>query len=116
MRFAAVLGLVLAAGCSDIDRTTPPTAERPNPRPPVRAEAPLRQTPVPAARPASDQCQAANFAYLVGRPKREIPVPVNPEQRRVACTTCPITDDFRPWRLNIFYDQATGLVTEVRCG
>jgi hypothetical protein len=27
-----------------------------------------------------------------------------------------VTEDFRPWRLNIFYDQKTGTITEVRCG
>jgi hypothetical protein len=41
---------------------------------------------------------------------------VNPAQRRVACTTCPVTDDLDPGRLNIFYDERTQLITEVRCG
>jgi hypothetical protein len=41
---------------------------------------------------------------------------VNPGARRVACTTCPMTMDYNPGRLNILYDQETGIVREVKCG
>ena len=63
-----------------------------------------------------DTCQAGEFQYLVGKPRTDIPVPVDPSKRRVACTTCPVTMDFRADRLNIFYDEATGIVREARCG
>ncbi len=53
---------------------------------------------------------------LIGRSRREIPVPVLPELQRVACTTCPITRDFNPRRLNFFFDAETGLIQEIRCG
>jgi len=53
---------------------------------------------------------------LVGRPTTDIPVPVNPERRRVYCTTCPVTRDYNPGRLNIVYDQQTRIVREVKCG
>jgi hypothetical protein len=53
---------------------------------------------------------------LVGRPRSEIPVPLQPSRQRVACTTCPVTLDFNPARLNFFFDAATGIVREVRCG
>jgi hypothetical protein len=43
-------------------------------------------------------------------------VPVKPELQRVACTTCPVTMDFNAQRLNFFFDAASGLITEVRCG
>jgi hypothetical protein len=52
----------------------------------------------------------------VGRPRTEIPVPVLPALQRVACTTCPVTMDFNPRRLNFFFDAETGLVKEVKCG
>lgn len=64
----------------------------------------------------SDICKANEVQWLVGRPRTEIPVPVDVINRRVTCTTCPVTEDYSPYRLNIFYDQSTGLVTEVRCG
>jgi hypothetical protein len=34
----------------------------------------------------------------------------------VACTACPITQDYRPERLNIFFDAQTGVIKQVRCG
>jgi hypothetical protein len=53
---------------------------------------------------------------LVGRPRTEIPVPLDPAKQRVACTTCPVTEDYRPDRLNFFFDAGTGLIREIRCG
>ena len=63
-----------------------------------------------------DLCHAAELQSLVGQPRTEIPVPVDVINRRVTCTTCPVTEDYSPYRLNIFYDQDTGIVEEVRCG
>jgi hypothetical protein len=34
----------------------------------------------------------------------------------VACTTCPVTMDFSAARLNFFFDAATGIIKEIRCG
>jgi hypothetical protein len=115
----AVLG-VLAAGCGELDRPaySPRSAPRlPAPETPVAS--PVMQTPAPEPEPTAssgDTCGAAALSHLVGKNKRDIPVPVDPSRRRVACTTCPVTEDLRPWRLNIFYDQKTGVITEVRCG
>jgi len=53
---------------------------------------------------------------LVGRPRSEIPVPLVPSRQRVACTTCPVTFDYSPGRLNFFFDADTGIIKEVRCG
>ncbi|WP_415289518.1 hypothetical protein RSD66_07550 [Brevundimonas sp. S1H14] len=61
-------------------------------------------------------CKADEFQWLIGKPRTEIPVPVDVVNRRVACTTCPITEDYSPYRLNIFYNQRTGLIEQVRCG
>ena len=116
----AVLG-VLVAGCGELDRPAyaPRTAPR-LPAPDTPAASPVMQTPAPGPTPAqdasADQCGAAELSHLVGKNKRDIPVPVDPSRRRVACTTCPVTEDLRPWRLNIFYDQKTGVITDVRCG
>lgn len=35
---------------------------------------------------------------------------------RVVCTTCPTTRDYRPDRLNVRFDQATGIIKAVDCG
>ena len=40
----------------------------------------------------------------------------SPELQRVACLGCPITMDYNPERLNFFFDEATGIIKEVRCG
>ncbi|AQR63504.1 hypothetical protein BZG35_11640 [Brevundimonas sp. LM2] len=63
-----------------------------------------------------DLCKAADFQYLVGRSRTEIPVPVEVVSRRVVCTTCPVTQDFSAHRLNIFYNEQTDIVEQVRCG
>ncbi len=98
------LGLILA-GCS--------SAPAPRPLPPP---APVVRPPTAPPPPPADLCRADDHQNLVGKPRTEIPVPVNPARQRVACTTCPMTMDFNPARLNFLFDAATGLVREVRCG
>ncbi|MFT4936131.1 MAG: hypothetical protein ACI9LT_002843 [Pseudoalteromonas distincta] len=104
-KLALALGasLLLLGACASEPSTPPPPVERP---------APSRPDPAPPA----DQCGAAQAQRLVGRNRSEIPVPVNPGLQRVACTTCPVTMDFHPRRLNFFYDAETGIIKEVRCG
>lgn len=100
----AALALALAACASE---PSPPPAS-PSPQP-----APAAPEPPP---PPPDQCGAAAAQKYVGRPRTEIPVPVLPALQRVACTTCAVTLDFNPRRLNFFFDAETGVVKEVRCG
>ena len=85
---------------------------------PARApgEAAAPGAPPPTPRPTGDQCGAGAAQKLVGRPRTEIPVPVLPALQRVACTTCPVTLDFNPRRLNFLFDAETGVVREVKCG
>ena len=107
MKRAIVLGAVLAlAACS--------TAPEPVAPPPAAPAAPPPAAPAP--QPVADACHAGEHQHLVGRPRSEIPVPVKPDLQRVACTTCPVTMDFNPNRLNFFFDAQTGLIKEVRCG
>lgn len=98
---AGAAGLVLAGCASEPTAPPPPPASAPPP-------------PMPA--PPPDTCGAAEAQRYVGRHRSEIPVPLRPEQQRVACTTCPVTQDYRPDRLNFFFDAETGIVREVRCG
>ncbi|NEX91324.1 peptidase inhibitor I78 [Caulobacter sp. 17J65-9] len=103
---AALVLALAAASCSPPAKPEPLPAVAPPPHPPTVVSAPR----------GPDQCGAQALQYLIGKPKTEIPVPVDVDNRRVACTTCPITEEFVPKRLNIFFDQSSGLVTEVRCG
>ena len=105
-------GLILAllmGACS-----TPPAAK---PAPAAVAVAEATQ-PVGTRMPqtSADLCKANDLQYLVGKNRSEIPVPVDVINRRVACTTCPVTEDFSPYRLNIFFNAETDLVELVRCG
>ena len=88
-------------------------ASPPPPAGSVGTTPPPRYTPTPAR---DDQCQAAEHQQYVGRPKTEIPVPVQPAFQRVACTTCPVTMEYVARRLNFFFDAETGIIKEVRCG
>lgn len=112
-----VAGLAaIAAACSSAPEPAPPPPSRPPPAAP--APAPPSPPPLAAAPPATppNQCGLAEAQALVGRPRSEIPVPIDPARQRVACTTCPVTQDYNPARLNFFFDAATGVVREVRCG
>lgn len=64
----------------------------------------------------ADMCKAQPLQWLVGKPKSDIPVPVDVVNRRVTCSTCPVTEDYSPYRLNIFFNAETDLVETVRCG
>lgn len=99
--------------------SAPPVYVPPPPQPiPVPVQpAPAPQTQSPALRPmANDQCGAAALQYLVGRPRTEIPVPLQPSTRRVVCSTCVITQDYRADRQTIVFDSDTGLIKSVACG
>jgi hypothetical protein len=107
MRQVLFTALLALAACST------PAAEQPTA--PPAAETPPNAGP-PAAGETADACGADAMQHLVGRPRSEIPVPVKPQLQRVACTTCAITLDFNPNRLNFFFDAETGIIKQVRCG
>ena len=113
LRAWATLALILAGSCAAPQKAPPPPAPVQTPPPPVAAAPP----PAPVApAPPKDACGAADLQYLVGKPRTDIPVPLQPGLRRVACTTCPVTEDYIPARQTILYDTQTGLITAVRCG
>ena len=104
-------GLVVALGAC-----TEPA--KPPPAPPPVAEAP---PPPPVVSPpqdlgSKDSCGADPLQYLIGKPRTDIPVPVNPNLRRVVCSSCAVTMDFNAARQTIVYDSQTGLVRSVKCG
>jgi hypothetical protein len=108
---AGVAIAVALAGCASQDAPQAPPASPP----PAAAPAgpPSKASPVPAPK---DACGAAEVQALIGHPRTDVPVPLHPDRQRVACTTCPVTQDYRPERLNFFFDAQTGLIREIRCG
>jgi len=109
VRRLAAAGLAMAvAACS----AAPPPATAP---PPVASALPA-PSPPPSPRPAADACGAAALQGLVGHLRSDIPVPVRPDLQRVACATCPVSEDYNPNRLNFLFDAETGRITAVRCG
>lgn len=106
-----LIALAALAGCAS------PASDAPAPRAVEQAQVSL--APVGSRVPqdsTTDLCRAGELQWLVGKPKTEIPVPVNVVNRRVTCTTCPVTEDFVPHRLNIFFNAETDVVEQVRCG
>lgn len=103
----AVLALA-ACGTPASDASAPRTVEQAQLNQPVGSHVPNDTT--------TDRCGAGALQSLVGKHKSEIPVPVDVINRRVACTTCAITEDYRPERLNIFFNERTDLIEQVRCG
>ena len=127
MRLLALSGAMLTLASACAPSPPPPVRQAPYQRPVALPRPSPYDTPTPYVTPrpssqpapprtAADACGAAAHAYLVGKPRSEIPIPVDPSSRRVACSTCPVTEDFRPTRLNILYDTQSGLVTSVACG
>lgn len=72
-------------------------------------------TPVPGGDGPS-QCKAPQYQRYVGQNRSQLPTKPASETWRVTCTTCPMTMDYNPQRLNILFDEATGIIREVKCG
>lgn len=73
----------------------------------------------PPSMPPEDgptQCKADQYQRYVGRHRSELPARPADEVWRVTCTTCPVTMDYSPRRLNILFDEASGVIREIKCG
>lgn len=82
----------------------------------VAACAPVDQTaPVSPASAGPQRCDAADAQSLVGTHVGVVTFAPDANVR-IVCTTCPTTRDLRPDRLNVRFDQATGIIKSVDCG
>ena len=73
----------------------------------------------PAPTPPNEgpsQCRADHYQRYIGRNRSELPARPANEVWRVTCTTCPVTMDYSPTRLNILFEDSTGVIREVKCG
>ena len=108
-----IAAALIVVGACGAPAQPPPPAVAPAPPPP----APPPQAVAPRPPPASkDSCGADALRYLVGKPRTDIPVPVNPGRRRVVCSTCAMTMDYQSTRQTIIFDSKTDLVSSVKCG
>lgn len=65
--------------------------------------------------PGPQRCDADANRSLIGRNVAAVSFAADANVR-VVCTTCPTTRDHRPDRLNVRFDQATGIIRAVDCG
>ena len=73
--------------------------------------------PTPSSAPAGgpERCDAEGARSLIGSHVGAVTFPQDANVR-IVCTTCPTTRDYRPDRLNIRFDQASGVIRSVDCG
>ena len=74
--------------------------------------APVAQTP---GEPIPQRCDAEAARSLIGSHVGAVSFPAGANVR-IVCTTCPTTKDLRPDRLNVRFDQASGIIRSVDCG
>lgn len=65
--------------------------------------------------PGPQRCDAEGARSLIGTHVGAVSFPAGANVR-IVCTTCPTTRDLRPDRLNVRFDEATGIIQSVDCG
>lgn len=78
----------------------------------LAACAPVEQSVTPAG---PQRCDAGAARSLIGSHVGAVSF-ASDANVRVVCTTCPTTKDLRPDRLNVRFNQATGIIESVDCG
>lgn len=63
-----------------------------------------------------DTCGARNYASLLGHPVSHAPEQTTNRNYRLIGDNDPVTMDFSPQRLNIYYDKRTRLIIGIKCG
>ena len=83
----------------------------------IAAALALASCATPVAGPPTQQawqCNAEDAQSLVGSHRGAVLFPQDANVRFV-CNGCAMTRDYRPDRLTIFYDEASGTITRVQC-
>lgn len=63
-----------------------------------------------------DRCQASRYQRFVGRPVAEMPDAPQDAVWRTHCSTCAVTQELAPHRMNISFDAKTGTIVAIACG
>ena len=83
------------------------------------AQQPATAPEAPVAQPDGEapawRCDAEGARSLIGSHVGAVTFPQN-SNVRIACTTCAVTQDYQENRLNLFFDQETGVIERVTCG
>jgi hypothetical protein len=61
------------------------------------------------------RCDARGADSLIGSHVGAVTFPAGADVR-IVCTTCPTTRDYRPGRLNVRFNEATGIIESLDCG
>lgn len=72
-------------------------------------------TPPGAETPGPQRCDAESARSLIGSHVGAVDFAAGANVR-IVCTTCPTTRDYRPDRLNVRFDEASGIIQSVDCG
>ncbi|MBU1346171.1 MAG: hemolysin [Alphaproteobacteria bacterium] len=81
----------------------------------LTASCAMAPTEPPASGPQAWRCDADDASSLIGSHIGAVTFPRDANVRNV-CTTCSATEDYRPNRLNLRFDEATGIIRSVDCG
>lgn len=63
-----------------------------------------------------DTCGMKNYNWIVGEDYKRMPVAPAGKVIRIVCSTCPMTMDYNESRLNVIYEESTGVVSRLNCG
>lgn len=63
-----------------------------------------------------DQCRASAFQHLLGKSIETLPDKPADADWRTYCTTCLKHDDLKFTRMNVSFDQSSGVIHSVTCG
>jgi hypothetical protein len=77
-------------------------------------ETPVIRTPGDDA--AFKACKVEDYQAYVGRNRSTVPSAPEGQTFRVLCTSCAATMDYRENRVNFVYDEASGVIQQVKCG
>lgn len=115
LTFLALAAMAALTACGE---SSPPTGADPVPTTAPAAdappEAPAEATPAPDA--SADDCGAAGRQDWVGRARGDLPPAPDGANWRVHESGQPVTQDFRPDRLNIEIDPDSQTVVRLSCG
>lgn len=105
LRLSTLLSATLSAGALGLAACAPTSPVAPPVTPPMTG-------PETAFKP----CKVEDYQAYVGRNRSTVPTAPEGQTFRVLCTTCPATMDYRENRVNFVFDQATGVIQQVKCG
>jgi hypothetical protein len=70
----------------------------------------------PGGEGAFKACKVEDYQAYVGRNRSTVPSAPEGQTFRVLCSSCAATMDYRENRVNFVYDEASGVIQQVKCG